>query len=308
MAPSTSRTAALLLVLSGVLAGCTSDRAADDGPSAAPSASSAPTPSASYPRVARYVALGDSYSAGPGITAMDLAYGCARSNHNYPSLLAARLRPRTFVDVSCSGARTVDVSHPHTALGGSRIPAQIRAVTRGTDLVTMTMGGNDLDLFATLTRVCPRLAARDRTGAPCTRALARNGTDLAEAATTISARVGAALQLVRRRAPKATVVLIGYLRQVPDRGTCRALPLATGDYALGRRISGLLDRGLARAAKTAGARFVDMYDASRGHDVCSSAPWVNGSTNVDGKAIPYHPFLVGMRADARGVLDALTLG
>ena len=36
----------------------------------------------------RYVALGDSYTAGPLIPTTDLAGGCARSDHNYPTLVA----------------------------------------------------------------------------------------------------------------------------------------------------------------------------------------------------------------------------
>ena len=35
--------------------------------------------------IGRYVALGDSYSAGPLIPTTDLAGGCARSDHNYPT-------------------------------------------------------------------------------------------------------------------------------------------------------------------------------------------------------------------------------
>src|SRR4051795_11553463 len=50
-----------------------------------------------------YVAMGDSYSAGPLIPTTDLAGGCARSDHNYPSLLAERLRVRTLVALTRSG-------------------------------------------------------------------------------------------------------------------------------------------------------------------------------------------------------------
>ena len=60
--------------------------------------------STSSPPTGRYVALGDSYSAGPLIPTTDLAGGCARSDHNYPSLVARPLKVKTFVDVTCSGA------------------------------------------------------------------------------------------------------------------------------------------------------------------------------------------------------------
>ena len=83
------------------------------------------------------------------------------------------------------------------------------------------------------------------------------------------------------------------------------LPLAAGDYAEGRRINRALDRALARAAARTRVAFVDMYAASRGHDICSSDPWVNGRQTDRQKALAYHPFAAGMRADAAGVLAAL---
>jgi lysophospholipase L1-like esterase len=258
--------------------------------------------------VAEYVAMGDSYSAGPFIPSTDLAGGCLRSDHNYPSLLARRLAVRTFVDVTCSGASTRDLSHFQRTYGDTRLPPQMKALTRRTDLVTLGIGGNDLNLFSTLIRTCIRLAAADPTGSPCARELATRGPDLAAATRTISDRVAAALRGVRARAPRATVLLVGYLRLVPEVGTCRALPLATGDYAEGRRISAVLDRALRRAAKRAGVRFADMYTASRGHDVCSERPWVNGRVTDRTRALAYHPLAAGMRADADRVLAALRSG
>jgi lysophospholipase L1-like esterase len=287
----------LLLVVLGlllVLCGCTGDPSATG-------ARARPTPPA-YPR---YVALGDSYSAGPLIPTTDLASGCARSDHNYPSLLAERLKVSRLVDVSCSGATTHDVTHVQNTFGDARIPPQIRAVTPATDLVTISIGGNDLGLFSTLVRTCTRLRSSDPTGSPCARELAAHGPDLAAATRTISANVTGLMREIRRRAPSATVVLVGYLRLVPDRGRCAALPLADGDYAEGRRISRVLDKALGAAARRSGVLFADMYSASRGHDVCSPHPWVNGSTTERQKALSYHPFASGMRADERVVLRLL---
>ena len=260
------------------------------------------TPSATYHR---YVALGDSYSAGPLIPTTDLAGGCARSDHNYPSLVAEKLRVQSFVDVTCSGATTHDLTHVQRPFGDSRVPPQLGSVTRQTDLVTVGIGGNDLNLFRTLVRTCTQLRVRDPDGSPCARRLGARGPDPRAAAATISSRVAAALRAIRARAPQATVLLVGYLRLVPESGTCAQLPLATGDYAEGRRISRLLDRGLARAAARTGVRYVDMYDSSRGHDVCAADPWVNGGFTDRQRALAYHPLAAGMRADAEGVLAAL---
>jgi GDSL-like lipase/acylhydrolase family protein len=223
-------------------------------------------------------------------------------------VLAAQLHVGRLVDVTCSGAATRDLSRPQHPFQGARVPPQLDSVTRGTDLVTLGIGGNDLDLFGTLVATCTRLRDGDPTGSPCGRELARNGPDLEAQAGTISGRVAGALRAVQRRAPHARVVLVGYLRLVPDRGTCTGLPLAAGDYAVGRRISRLLNGALSRAASRTGATFVDMYAASRGHDICSADPWVNGSVTDRTRALAYHPLAAGMRADARQVLAALRSG
>jgi lysophospholipase L1-like esterase len=274
-----------------LLAGCTS--------------AERPAPAAPPSPVGKYVALGDSFTAGPLIPTTDLAGGCARSDHNYPSLVADAADVGRLVDVSCSGARTLDLTGFQRPFEGSRVPPQLRALTPDTTLVTLGIGGNDLALFATLISTCTRLRSTDPDGAPCARALAANGPDLDAAVGTISRRVVRALQEIRSRAPEARVLLVGYLRLVPDRGTCVALPLAAGDYAEGRQISRVLDRALHRAARRSGVTFVDMYAASRGHDICSSRPWVNGSVTDRQKALAYHPFAVGMRATAREIVRIL---
>ena len=284
-----------------LLTGCTRGSAAPDpaASSSAPASSTAPEP------VGRYVALGDSYAAGPLIPTTDLAGGCARSDHNYGHLLADALDVTDFVDVTCSGATTRDLTHVQHTFGDARIPPQMRAVTADTSLVTLTIGGNDLDLFSTLVRTCTQLRSSDPQGSPCARRLAAQGPDLEGAVATISRNVAGVLRTIRRTAPDAKVLLVGYLRLVPDRGSCVGLPLAAGDYAEGRRISQGLDRALRKAARRTGTTFVDMHSASAGHDICARTPWVNGNVTVREKALAYHPFASGMRADAREVLGAL---
>src|SRR3954471_15153979 len=164
-----TRLLGVLLAATLTLAACTGDGAAPGDP--------APEQAAAA-RYSRYVALGDSYSAGPLIPTTDLAGGCARSDHNYPSLLAARLHVARLVDVTCSGASTADLTHVQRPFQGARVPPQLDAVTPHTDLVTVGIGGNDLDLFGTLVATCTRLRDSDPSGSPCGRELSRNGPDL----------------------------------------------------------------------------------------------------------------------------------
>jgi len=255
--------------------------------------------------IQRYVALGDSFTAGPLIPATDVADGCFRSDGNYPSLVADRLDVERFVDVSCSGARTRDLVRPQRTVGASRVPPQLDALTRGTDLVTLGIGGNDFNLFGTLVRTCTRLEQTDPSGSPCADRLESAGNDLLARTDEISRRVERAIRRIQRRAPEATVLVVGYLRLAPANGSCPQLPLARGDYRTGIELSRALNGALAAAADRAGAGFVDMYGASEGHDVCAEEPWVNGARTQQGRALSYHPFAAGMDAAADRIVERL---
>ncbi len=58
-----------------------------------------------------YVALGDSYTAGPLIpNQQPNPLGCLKSDHNYRHLVALALQVPTFRDASYSGATTANIS------------------------------------------------------------------------------------------------------------------------------------------------------------------------------------------------------
>jgi lysophospholipase L1-like esterase len=253
---------------------------------------------ASPPSIERYVALGDSFTAGPLVPTTDVADGCFRSDSNYPSLLAERLDVDRFVDVSCSGARTADLTERQGTVRGASVPPQLDVLGPRTDLVTIGIGGNDFDLFHTLVATCSRARSSDPDGSPCAERLAARGVDLVATARRISGRVTAALREIEERAPSAQVVLVGYLRIAPPSGGCGDLGFAQGDLVLGERVSRALNAALARAARRTGVEFVDMYAASEGHDVCSDEAWVNGRRTLQGEALAFHPFAEGMEAVA----------
>ena len=293
------RTAAALLLVS-LLGACTSTEADPRDPSV-DAAQETPAPA-----VERYVALGDSYTAAPLIAGTSSNDGCFRSGSNYPSLLAAKLDGARLVDNSCSGATTANMTvRQPNAFGGRPWPPQFRGLTRGTDLVTLGIGGNDFDVFSNLTGLCPRLRPSDPTGNPCQRAFSSTGTDtLLRDASRISARVAGVIRDIQKRAPAARIVVVDYPRVVPTTGTCpRRLPLADGDYPWAATISARLSASVRGAAKRTGAEFVDMYAASNGHDICSDDPWVNGRKTEPGTALAYHPLAVEQQAVADLVLD-----
>jgi lysophospholipase L1-like esterase len=295
------RTPLLLAATALLLAGCTSAPAAD----VTPGASGPSNPAGSGER---YVALGDSFTSGPFVPTTDLASGCLRSDHNYPSLLAKRLDVEDFVDVSCAGARTRDLPHRQLTVPGARVPAQLDALDRDTTLVTLGIGGNDFDLYSHLTNTCLQLRSSDPAGAPCRAAMTADRRDLLATTTArIGRHVARALRQVAARAPQARVVLVGYPRIAPTRGECpELLPYATGDVAFGDEVLRRLDTALRAAADRTGAEYLDMYAASRGHDVCSARPYVNGVHTDRQRAAAFHPLPRGMRATAAALEDLLT--
>ncbi len=93
----------------------------------------------------RYVAMGDSAAAAPLVPDQALPVGCLRSTNDYPSVLARRIGAASSTDVTCSGARTEDLASRTQSTRTGQVPPQLDAVTANTQLVTVTVGGNDVD-------------------------------------------------------------------------------------------------------------------------------------------------------------------
>lgn len=252
----------------------------------------------------RYVALGDSYAAGPGIPKLRISSGlCARSTNNYPSLVAAALAPSTFRDVSCSGAKTV-----HMTSRQHNNPPQLDALTPDTRVVTVTIGGNDADFFQVLT-TCAVGGVLDPNGAPCQKTYTRGGTDALDARVDATMpKVGEVLRGIRERAPQAAVFLVGYPAVLPDaKEKCAMnIPLGRGDVPYLNGKIQRFNRGLADQAAANGAIFVDTYTPSIGREACQAAGvrWIEGIEDVQG-AIPVHPNARGMAGIAEAVLAAM---
>jgi hypothetical protein len=52
--------------------------------------------------------------------------------------------------------------------------------------------------------------------------------------------------------------------------------------------------------------YVNLFLASRGHDICSAQPWINGQFTDPTRALNFHPFAVEEAAAAQLVLAALS--
>lgn len=281
-----------LLLAVGVLVGCTDTGSTE----AAGPDDAAPAGGTS---VASYVALGDSYTAAPFVPDTDIADGCFRSDGNYPSLLADQLQPERFVDVSCSAADTSDLRSPQaTADGRGQVRAQLRSVTADTELVTVGIGANDEQLFERLVTRCTAPAATTT----CDDSVLGQAREVLPRT---RERLVAALRSVHRRAPDALVVLVGYPRLVDPSDPCPLIPVPAPRLAGLAAVERMLDATMKRAARTTGTEYVDMRAASRGHEICSADPWVNGRTTDQEQALAYHPFSAEQVAVARRVLRVL---
>ncbi|MBC7633866.1 SGNH/GDSL hydrolase family protein [Aeromicrobium sp.] len=268
-------------------------------PSATSSASPSPSPLAlDLPTIDSYTSIGDSFASGPALGKIrDDSGFCLRSDHNWASILATTLGTRTVDDVSCAGATTADVLSSHT-VPGMVVPAQLDAVRATTDLVTVQIGGNDGGLFSSLVSACAQGSGTCSTFADDTApAILRVSTD----------RVARVLDAVHTKAPKARVLVVGYLRILPDTGTCKAVQISASDARAAASAEVGLDSALASAARSGRAEYVSLRALSKGHDACAGDnAWTNGATVADGEGIAYHPRLAGMAAVAQAVAQHLS--
>jgi hypothetical protein len=279
-----------------------------------PDAGNALAPGQTEP-VVEYVALGDSYASGEGVDPYTpdtkRRFGCHRSTRAYSELVRATgvdLRRRSF---ACSGAVTANVGRlgsdgsitgkiQRTSEGAIQLDRLNETDWRHVGLVTITIGGNDA-------RFEPTLA--ECTFVPC---------DRGKRAERIERRVTNVLPsflaltyaAIRRRAPQATVVVLGYPRLFPGPGQaepwCFANKLPRARQLFLNRVSGRLRDVIARQARRSGFFFLDVAPTFAGHEPCGPKDdWIFGlSRGLDRGVVSvksYHPNRDGQEGYARAL-------
>jgi lysophospholipase L1-like esterase len=288
-----------LLLGALALSGCTDDPEPTPAPGPAETTGS---PTAAPTAYDEYVALGDSYTAAPLVPPTDTSNACLRSGVNYPALVAAAMPGTALTDVSCSGADTTNMTAPQRSITGA-VPPQFDALRRGTDLVTIGLGGNDHGLFGSVIGTCTRVRASDPTGSPCADRL---GQGVESTLGDIRTRLAGVVEGVRERSPHARILLVGYPQIVPESGTCADLPLATGDYPFARQVNEGLTEAVRAAAAETKVEYVDVWTPSAGHDICADDPWINGRVTSAATALAYHPLAVEQQVVADLVVALLS--
>lgn len=255
-----------------------------------------------------YVAMGDSFSSGEGVPPFEPGTGhqggCHRSEKSYPRLLE---NANEFLlgdgFVACSGASTTAIT-----LGNNGQPAQLDKVTADTDVITMTIGGNDVP-FRNFATACadPRLG-------PCNKKPYQVA--IAGISNNVIPRMENMLNALRDRLANlnntdATVLVIGYPQLVPDKwiyGARGCWWLQQPELPAIRNVTKSLNTAIENEVRAIGGkfRFVSALAADSpfiGHELCrarsDSAP--NYFRNVDlsqPEAYTFHPNEQGQRAYA----------
>jgi lysophospholipase L1-like esterase len=247
-----------------------------------------------------YVALGDSYAAGPVIPLQEPPWSCIKSTNNYAHHVASTLGA-TLRDATCSGAETDDMTKRQ---GGN--PPQFNRLDASVDLVTLQIGGNDIG-FSGIAETCIRagLAGTSCKGEYVDPATGRD--ELRDRIAETAPKVGAVLDGIAARSPGARVLVLGYpgIFAIGPTASCPAMGVGEDDAVYLRGVEEALNAMIADQAASHGATYVDVYGPSAGHTACDLPVirWVEPIVPVNAAA-PIHPNLEGMLAMADLVTTA----
>jgi lysophospholipase L1-like esterase len=264
---------AILLAASGVIAG-----------GVLPATAAPASPMKKSMVGSRYVALGDSFAAGQG--AGRYLNTCYQSTKGYPALLDAVRGIDLVGNASCSGYTTKDVRDnlPHS-------------LNRSTRLVTLTVGGDDLNVAA-VEQACTPVPG-PTCGPEITAALALLTTG-SGTPSELFKRLAKSFTCIAAAAPHARILVTDYphlfetpAANDPNRDTILEINQATD----------LLNGTIQGAAKSAGKSFtfVDVAWPFMGHGIGGSGVlWINPA----GPDV-FHPNALGYVAYESAVQAAL---
>jgi len=216
-----------------------------------------------------YVAQGDSYASGTG-TREYYDSGCQRSNHSYAKQLAAQ-RGLNLSHIACSGARIPDVR-----------ANQLGALSTATNLVTLSIGGNDAGFSSVITQCAKPWPYT------CTTELnnARNFIN-----NTLPGQLSSLYADIQTRAPNARVIVIGYPRLFNGEECNLLARISPGEQSDLNGVADLLATKISAAAAARGFEFLDTRSSFNTHRICDDVEWLNGLSNPVGES--YHPNQAG---------------
>lgn len=249
-----------------------------------------------------YVALGDSYASGEGIP--PYLQGpqdnlCHRSTGSWPGMVSladstaplSQRRDAEFQFLACSGARIVNLDttpQPKQMWSGGRpeIPLQLDLLKRDADLVTLSIGGNDLGFAPIVTHCFTTLVCQDHgfiTTASGTHVSLDDWTAIRLAL--IGNELTGSYQAIRSRVSADTAIVVTtYPRLVSDwdraHAACSPLLLSGDERRWLRRQVDTFAEIVHDRARRAGAdvHVADVRNDFEGHNFCDSDSVIIGPT------------------------------
>jgi hypothetical protein len=288
----------------------------------------------------QYLALGDSYISGEGtfdykLGTDDSNNKCHLSSRSYPYILGADLF-NSFQSVACSGATMNDITNDtedYTGQTTDKVKRQYRDITNvlanfepgyinqldfvtkyKPNIITVSIGGNDIG-FAGIIQTCA-LPPIDVYPVSIGSSTCFNTYDeRLELVSSIDSQYyrlrDTYQQIIKAAAPGASVYVVGY-PQIAAEGNCaNNVHLNGGEIQFSQQLISYLDSVVERAAKSAGAVYVDTQHAFDGHRLCEAKSFdvaVNGltagnDTGPIGKE-SYHPNALGQELLSAAVIKA----
>lgn len=228
-----------------------------------------------HPQRIDYVNLGDSYSAGFGsgnIVAGPFP-GCLQGDGpTHVTQLAARPGVRLIANAACAGATPADVA---------TVAAGLRPQLAAAELVTLTLGGNNLDFGGTVAA-----CSTQGTAPACTQAMAV----ARRAMPGITSDVRSTLRQVDR-ATHARILVLGYPRLFSPQFGDNAVITSSNARAL-NRLADQLNRAV-RAGTRGHASFVPVAHAYTWHGIGSPVSWIHLNPQNPADPVNLHPTTAG---------------
>lgn len=227
-----------------------------------------------------YVAMGDSRASGTHKTpTLGYYLGCLRSADSYPEILRKSLKAMSFTDTSCAGAKSANLwSTPQRTNVYTR-PAQIERIPIGAQLLTISIGGNDMQWGPILAKCLIDRAGQDRN---CRGDAALNAR-VEQRIAVMQRETQTAMAAIRAKQPHAQIVMVGLGGFIGERGCFPTVPLPDGDARWMRGVFERANKTLRTVAEGIDGSFIDVQNLSEGRDACNrGGAWYEGQTNEEG--------------------------
>ena len=248
-----------------------------------------PTKSKSSTTKLTYVAMGDSVAAGIGLDTAADSSACYRTKESYPYLLSTQ-RNYNIIDLSCSGASTKNGILGTQVVNSATLSSQMDRLFNLTrpDLITMTIGANDLDWISYLLKCYTANCGSVDDTVSVDSKIQLFAVNFKEILSTIQKHYNAT---------PPTLIITGYYQVFPASNQCQEMAGITSSELVWTRLQ--IDKLNKTIKDTTSAfsyvKFVPLDFSS--NELCASDSWVQGMTN---KA-PFHPTVNGHKAIAKTI-------